>query len=164
MAVEDKYADANIAAGRLANPALVQGAKNLSLVSVINIAAADDNLSVYRIGTINGNLILDDIRINNTAITGGTDYELGFYKPGLGSVEVDKDILLGTVTMASARANGSELNGMPLVDQANLNKKIYELLGHTVATKLEGYDLCLTANVAGTVAGTVTVRARFTEG
>ena len=164
MAVEDKYIDANIAAGKLGNPALSQGAEVVALTATFEVAAADDNGSVYRIGTLNENLIPWSITITNDAITGGTDYELGFYDVGVGGAAVDIDVLLGTTTMASARAEGSGISGLSAVGQSDATKKIYELLGKTVVNKKAGYDLAVTANTVGTAAGTITVKGLFLKG
>ena len=165
MAVVDKYANNNVALGKLANPAFIQGGDTLTLIATVAVAAADDDGSIYRLGvSLNPNLIPISIVLNNDTITGGTDYELGLYVPGLGGEAKDIDVFLGTTSMATGRATGSELNALTAVAHANKTKKLYEHAGDTVDTKQAGYDLALTANTVGTAAGSITVTAQFIQG
>lgn len=160
MAVEDKYVDANVVAGRLAEPALVNGAECLSVIATFDVAAADDDGSVYRVfKDVSSGFYLYELSVSNDAITGGTDYDLGLYKTGLGAV-VDKDKFADGFSMASARGVSAGWNaGMFSLDVAELNKTLGELSGQT---DIDGtYDIALTANTVGSAAGTITVRATF---
>ncbi len=164
MAVEDKYVSADLIAGKLANPAYMQGAATLSLVATFEVAAADDDGSVYRIANLNPNLIPIDISINCDAITGGTDYDLGLYEPGVGGVVIDKDVFMDGTDISGGAAIGSEINGLSAVAIENLYRKIYEHGGQSVTDYKDGYDLAFTANTVGTAAGTITTRATFIRG
>ena len=164
MAVEDKYVNTNVAAGKLANPALQSGAQPKGFVVTFEVAVADDNGSVYRLCRLPSSAILTKLDINADAITAGTDYDVGFYKVGVGGAVVDKDELADGLDLSSGAAIGSEAQGLSAVDIANLGKKVYELLGLTVATKEEYYDLAITANTVGSAAGTITVRGEYIQG
>jgi len=164
MAVLDKYINANQEAGKLANPAFIQGAEVFQLVSIEEIAAADSDTSVYRIGTLPSNAIITNVEVNADAITAGTDYDLGLYEVGVGGVVVDADVFADGVDMSSGFAAGSEANGLSAVAIDELNKTVYEHAGHTVATKKEGYDLAWTANTVGSAAGTLTTRVSYIQG
>lgn len=164
MAIEDKYINTEVAAGKLGNPAEMYGAPVLKFVSTFEVAAADSDGSVYRIASLPANAILTKVELNSDAITGGADYELGLYKAGVGGAAIDIDCFMGTLDISGGKANGSEANGLSAVDIANLYKKLYEHAGDTVDTKDEAYDLVLTANTVGTAAGTVTLRVEYILG
>lgn len=164
MAVEDKYVDSDLVAGKLAQALKSGGAEVFAMVATLEVAAADDDGSVYRLfKNLPGNLVPLKIEIANDAITGGTDYELGLYETGVGGAAKDIDCLMGTTTMASARARGSEISGMSAVAVDSPDSTLYELAGDTLATSEPGYDLALTANTVGTAAGTITVIAWFAQ-
>lgn len=158
MAVEDKYVDADIEAGKKAPAVHSGGAEMVSIVKTFEIAAADDNGSVYRFATVNDSLIPYELQVHCDAITNGTDYDIGIYLPDSGAV-VDKDLLTDGQSFASA----TEFNGLQTVDIANRDKSLYELAGKTEANRVGAYDLAITANTVGTAAGTVTVRGLFVQ-
>ena len=165
MAVEDKYIDSNVAAGK--QPASVAGslgAEVREFTVTFELAAADDDGSVYRLfKNLSPDLIPVSIQVRCDAITNGTSFDLGFYTSGVGGAVINKNVLMSAQTLASALTT-SPADGLANVDIANRTKRIYELCGHTQSTKKSGYDLCLTANTVGTVAGTVTIHARFAQG
>lgn len=164
MAVEDKYVGALTAAGKLEKAALVSGGKVVVMVATEELAADDDNGSVYRFfKSVPSNLIPVEITIVNDAITNGTDFDLGLYKVGVGGAEVDKDVLMDGQTLANAltRATGHQL-GLKDVDAANIGKTLAALSAQIEPDP--AYDICLTGNVVGTAAGTVSVIAKFIQG
>lgn len=166
MAVEDKYVDSDVAANNLVHGLKFNGATVIAMRAIAAIAAADDDGSVYRLfRSVPANLIPLHIDIVCDAITGGTDYDLGFYKPlAFGGTVVDKDNLMDGQTLASALtcATGQGL-GMKDVSAANQLKKVWEHAGHTSTTKLESYDIALTGNTVGTGAGNACVTAYFAQ-
>ena len=163
MAVINDYVNSNTIS--TANKLLSVGAEVIAMCQTFEIAAGDDNGSVYRLfKSLNPDLIPLKIEIRCDAITGGTDFDLGFYTPlENGGAVIDADILMDGQTLASALTT-SPADGLGIVDIANRCKRIYEHCGHTQATKKLGYDLALTANTVGTAAGTVTVIAYFAQG
>jgi hypothetical protein len=164
MAVENKYINADVVAGSSASAVKASGSDLSVMVSTFEIAATDDDGSVFRIAkALPGNLVPVRIDVLCDAITAGTDFDLGFYKTDLGAV-IDKDALMDGQTLATATHVSAPLNGLGAVDRANLGKKIYELAGHTLKTREGAYDLALTGNTVGTAAGTVTVVAYFAQG
>ena len=164
MAVEDKYVDADLAAGKKSVSLVTSGQKVVELVATEEIAAADDDGSVYRFfKSVPSTYVPTEITIMTDGITGGTDYDLGLYEVGAGEAVVDKDVLMDGQTMASAltRASGHQL-GLQTVDIANAGQTLGELSGQT---NVDGsYDIALTANTVGTAAGTITILARFAQG
>jgi len=160
MAVEDKYVNSNIVAGKK-GPAYAGGALEVTMIATVEIAAADDDGSKYRLfKAVPSNMIPVEITVACDAITGGTDYDLGLYNVNLGAV-VDKDALMDGQTLASAltRASGHQL-GLGIVDVANVGSSLADL--DTVSTdKPAAYDIVLTGNTVGSAAGTVSVIAKF---
>ena len=168
MAVENKYVNADVAAGKLGTAALVKVGDSFVLVTTFEVAAADDDGSIYRLAkNLSGDLIPIRVEIFNDALTGATDYDLGFYKTltdGVGGEVIDKDVLMDGADISSGNGATSPQNGLTNVDLANRAQRIYELCGDTQATKEAGYDLALTANTVGSAAGTITVIAEFAQG
>lgn len=155
MAVENKYVDANTVLGNTAEPG-ANGHELIQMVATVEIAAADDDGSVYRFFK-NVPSSFKPIRctVMCDAITGGTDYDLGLYATDLGAV-ADKDVLMDGQTLATA---SKSLNGLGIVDIADIGakKSLAELLGLTPTTAKPSYDIALTGNTVGTGAGTVTI-------
>lgn len=165
MAVEDKYVDSLVAAGKKTKAALGgAGEHEITLVATVEIAAADDDGSVYRLfKSVPSSYIPTEVSIMSDGITGGTDYDLGIYKVGVGGAAVDKDVLMDGQTMASAltRATGHQL-GLAAVNIDSLYKTLATLSAQT--TPDASYDIALTGNTVGTAAGTVSVIAKFVQG
>lgn len=165
MAVEDKYVDSELAAGKLAKAAHNAGADLVCMVASFEVAAADDDGSVYRLfKDLPGTLIPVQIEIMNDAITGATDYELGLYEPGIGGAAKDIDCLLGSTNIASGNARSSKLDGLGAVAIEDSQQTLMELAGDTLDTTPGSYDLAITANTVGSAAGTITVTAWFIQG
>lgn len=167
MAVEDKYVNTEVAAGKKGNVAKVSGGKILALIASFEQAAADSNASVYRLARLPANAIPLRCEIYADAAIDGTDYDLGLYKPGVGGAVVDKDIFadgldLSAGVAVTAGANNG-LTNLGADAPASLGKKLWELLGLSVPGR-QDYDLCLTANTAGGAAGTITVVFQYILG
>jgi len=176
MAVQDKYVNSSLASLKIANAALVNGARVVGMVATEELAVADDDTSVYRFFKgVSGNLIPIDIKVYCDAITSGTDFDLGLYNQtspnGTDGTVIDADAFMDGQTMAAAITRGGgtsaqdeAVDGLSAVDIADLENKIYEHAGHTVNTAKQGYDIALTANTVGAAAGTITIIALFLEG
>jgi hypothetical protein len=139
MAVENKYVDSNLAAGTFADASYNGGIRFVK--GTFEVAAADDDASIYRLARINSSEVLLRATLMCDAITGGTDYDLGLYEvttaAGSGAV-VDKDLFMDGQTFASATKTIDGLNSTTLRDSG------------------KSYDIALTANTVGTAAGTIT--------
>ena len=155
MAVENKYVDASTVLGLTAEPG-ANGHEVIRMVATVEIAAADDDGSVYRFfKDVPSSFRPIVCTVMCDAITGGTDFDLGLYDRNLGAV-VDKDVLMDGQTLASA---SKTLNGLGIVDIADIGakKSLAELLTLTPSTAKPAYDIALTGNTVGTGAGTVTI-------
>ena len=155
MAVEDKYVDSATALGNTAEPG-ANGQEIIRMVATVEIAAADDDGSKYRLfKDVPSSFKPQRCTVMCDAITGGTDYELGVYDRNLGAV-VSKGLFMTGQTLASA---SRVLDGLAAVDIADIGakKSIAELLSLTPTTAKPAYDITLTADTVGSAAGTVTV-------
>jgi hypothetical protein len=160
MAVENKYVGTDVAAGKKAEPAVSCGGILKCAAVTFEVAAANDDGSVFRVlKGMNPDSTIVKIEVLNDAITAGTDYDLGLYLTDKGAV-VDKDAFSSAVDMSSARAVPTDITNEAL-DIASIGKKLYEIAGHTLATRKESYDLAFTANTVGSAAGTITVRVFY---
>lgn len=158
MAVEDKYVNSLLASGKLAPGHNAIGGQLLCLPFVFEVAAADSNASVYRIGKLPANAIPVKGEIFADASVDGTDFDCGLYKPGVGGAVVDKDLFADGLDLASGEAITAPLNLLTNLGGADpiasYGKNVWELLGLAAPT-LQAYDLAITANVAGGAAGTI---------
>lgn len=160
MAVEDKYVNSDIVAGKLAS-ALGSGTARAFVGQVLcQVAAADDDGSVYRLfKNVPADYSIAAIFIKNDAITSGTDYDLGIYTTGVAGAAKDADVLVDGADLSSA-ATGTYL----VVDPAKAGDALFELAGDTASAKAEGYDIALTANTVGSGAGDILVTIIFAQG
>lgn len=169
MGVENKYVEVNIFAGKLAAAAAAQGAEVRKSIITFETAVADAAGSVYRIiKGINPDAIISDIKIYNDAIAGADDTDVGFYETlddnGAGGAEIDKNVLADDLDLSSANPINSPEFGLEYLNVADYGKRVYEICGHTQATKKRSYDLALTVNSEITAAATITVEVTWIQG
>ncbi len=160
MAVVDLYADADVEAGKKGSALTAYGTGATVAVATVAVASGDDDGSVYRCFTgVPSSMVPVKITIHNTAITSGTDYDLGLYETNGGAV-VDKDILADGISMASARTVATENNaGLTTIAIGDGAETLGELSAQTDVDA--GYDIAFTANTVGSAAGTIRVTAWF---
>lgn len=159
----DAYVNADIVAGKKANPALVVGAQVCIAVANFEVAAADSDGDVYRVfKSLPPSIIPLKIEVKNDAITGGTSYDLGTFEPNGGAV-IDADEFASAVDMSSARTVPLDII-TEAMDIANVGKKLYEIVGHTIKTRKEAYDIGFTANTVGSAAGTIQCILYYVQG
>jgi len=166
MTLVDRYADATLVAGKLGNAAFVTGDKTITIVSQLEIVAADDNNSVYRIAAnINPDLIPIRIEIMADAALTITDANLGIYESGASGAVIDDNALADAIDFSSGFARTAKADGLAAVAIADNQKRIYELAGHTQATKKTGYDLGFVTIAKGAGgAGTISTTMEFVQG
>ena len=152
----------------------VAGAEARGFVQAFAKAAADGDGSIYYLAEIPASAVLQSLLLNNAALAGCTDVDLGFYKlHDDGTITDDAksdatsgaDLLTNGADIAAGKAIGSDLNGLASLGIANLGKKVWELLGFTdPKLKNESYILGLKLNTAGAAAGALAVRGEFVQG
>lgn len=167
MAVEDKYVHPNVVTStdkvsESVDSIWAKGKKVMVAHASFTKAAADSNLSVYRLfRDLSPSIQIQQIWVGNAAITGGTSYSLGIYESGVGKLIVGGSLALsGVMDLSTAHATmapGTALNGLAGIALTDFNKKLFEMAGHTEATKKKSYDICLLATTAGGGAGQINV-------
>lgn len=165
MAVENKYVDSLVAAGKVGVALAPQ--QVFAVPVTFELAAADDDGSIYRLlKNVNPDLIPIKIEVFCDTVTSGTDYDLGVYEPlERGGAVIDKDCFMDGQTLATAKSFAdAPLAGLGIVNIDSARKRIWEHAGHTQSTKKVGYDIALTGNTVGSAAVTVTVIFWFIQG
>lgn len=163
MAVQNKYVNADLVAATQKTTAAgtAQGSETFALRQTFEVAAADDDGSIYRIFKgLPSTLIPKTMRISCDALTGSTAWDVGLYKTDLGD-EVDANVLGSALNLSAGYSRILGLDGLAAVDLADCNKMLWELAGRTILNRENSYDIALTATTVGSGAGTVTVIAEF---
>lgn len=160
MAVINAYVNSSVAAGKIVHASKIQAGQIFSFATTFEVAADNDDNSIFRLMQLNPNLIPVKIEVLHDSITSGTDYDLGLYKPGASGAVIAVDVFADALNLSSA----GNKDGLTSVDIVSRTKKIWEHASHTIRTKLPGYDLALKANTVGSAAGTITVIASFIQG
>ncbi|MCG8394199.1 MAG: hypothetical protein MI745_14065 [Pseudomonadales bacterium] len=156
MAVENKYVTTNFANGELLDSHVNGGSELVPYVVTFEVAAADDNGSIYRLFRINSSDVIYSLELSNDAITGGSDYDIGLYDITTDGAVVDKDVFADGISVASA---GDKTNVLTAPDIAELNLPVWDLVSGVTENPQKQYDVAITANTVGSAAGTITVHA-----
>ncbi len=160
----NKYTNATTELGSRVLPGLGAPGRVLALVGTYEKTASDNDASVLRIGRIPANAVplVPLSFLNNDALTGATDIDIGVYKPSaLGGVDgavVDKDILTDGINIAAGNALASPIKAFQAIAIENFGKSVKELVDAAAGTtsQAEEYDVAITGNTFGTAAGTIT--------
>lgn len=134
-------------------------------VAKAEVAAADDNNSVYRMFRVHSSWRISELALWNDAITCGSDFNLGLYQTAEnGGAVVTDNIWADAVSMASARAAAGPLDCM--FEQLNIDdiqKRVWELAGLS-ADPNRWYDIAWIGIAVGTGAGGISMRMRYVDG
>ena len=132
-------------------------------VATVEIAAADDNDSIYRMVRLHTSWRLSELTRYNDAITSGTDFNVGFFDTAEnGGAVILESALADAVSLASASVTGvSEMyeagGGIGVED---IEQKVYEMCGLSTDPN-KWVDLCYKGVAVGSGAGTLSVRCRY---
>jgi len=128
----------------------------LRQVETVAIAAADDDTSKYVLARVPSNAVLSNqSEIENDAITGGTDFNVGFYY--IDGTAIDDNALLDALDLSSATTT-KLLSG---VDKNIRNQEVWQLAGLSEDPK-KLIDIVLTSVTVGTAAGDITMETFYT--
>lgn len=146
----------------------IAGAPILISKGVVEVAAADDDNSVYRIARLPSNAVIHSIRILNDAITGSTSWDVGIYRTAEdGGAVVDDDLFASAVDINAGTTAWLELRyeaaTTAVIDHAE--RPLWYIADLGAATYASDpnlqFDLCLTANTVGSAAGTILVEVHW---
>lgn len=159
MAVEDKYINSDLVAGKKGAIGRTHGGEKICMVETFEISSADSATSVYRVfKNLNPELIPVAIRISTDALGGSCALDVGLHISGVAGAAKDADVFSDGYSAVSAARDADALN-TPAIE--NLVKPLYEHAGDTVATRESGYDLTVTLAAVAASTGTVTLKAEF---
>lgn len=144
----------------LNNPRVVNGFLRES-VGTVEVAAADDNDSVFRFVRVPSNARISSVEVANDAITAGTDYDIGVYDTAAaGGAVVSVNLFGDAVDLSSAKAFTDYTYETTATNISKVDQELWQLLGLT-SDPAKFYDICATGVTVGTAAGTISMRVRF---
>lgn len=144
------------ASPRVSNNANIEAGKMRVSVGTVEIAAADDDGSVYRFVRVPSNARINSIRVFCDAITNGTSFTCGLYKISAdGGAALSAACYATGFSLATAITTGTQI-AFQNRDIANVEKRVWEDGGLSADSYAE-YDVCLVGTTVGTAAGTVTL-------
>ncbi len=157
MAAVDKYpSNIEVADTAYVPAAQAQGDVEVTLVQTIEVASGDDNDSIYRIfRNVPSSFVPTQFNVESDAITSGNDWNVGLYKPNLGTV-VDENILADALDLSSAVKGFTAKNGLDAVAIENIGvKPLWELAGQTLGSQDPMFDIGLKGVAVGSADGTI---------
>ena len=142
------------------NKTLVTGGRVREAVATVEVAAADNDLSKYLMIPIFSNWRISSIEIFNDLITVGSDYDVGIFE--ITGVTVLSTAYASAVTMVAARVAPLDV-AFEARDIANIANQVFQDAGLT-EDPLKDFYLGFLANTVGSAAGTLAMRARYSDG
>lgn len=143
----------------LSNPAISGDVVEESM-GVAAAASGDSIGSTYRLTRVRSGDRVSQVLLSTTAITTCAG-DVGLYRTAAdGGAVVDADLFGSAVSLASALSNSDVTTESGVITVANLEKRVWELLGLTADPFLE-YDLAITLTAAAGSDGTVAVKYRY---
>lgn len=131
-------------------------------VGTVEIAAADDAASVYRVARVHSSWRIAEIKRFNDAITSGSAFDCGVYDIAAnGGAAVDADLFGTDITLVSASVTGVE-ETFEALNIDKIEKPLWEALGLSTDPG-KWYDLAYTGDTPGSGAGTLSVRVRYVQ-
>jgi hypothetical protein len=141
-----------------ANP-WVHGGNSKQFAGTVEAVNGDSIGSTYRFFRVGSWMRPVSLTLFCDALTGGAA-DLGLYRAAAdGGAVVDADIFATAQSVASANATGIQVR-FEADDVANVEKRIWELLGLTADPNLE-YDVALTLTAGVTASGTLALQGVF---
>lgn len=138
----------------------IAGGRLRQIVGSVEVAAGDDNGSVYRLARVWSGWRIASVRLFNDAITDGTAYDLGIAGTDDGAA-VDDDAYASALDLSSADSDGAEV-AFEARDIADASNRVFEDAG-LGEDPHQWYDLVLTADTVGTGAGTITALVTYVD-
>ena len=143
-------------------PTQVKGGSMHAVAGNFETLVADDIDTIYRLCRLPANAVILGIEINNDAIAGLTDADIGLYETiEHGGAVKDADVYMDGTDLNAGSAIGSEVSGLSNIAIDAIGDQVYENAGDTIPTPGAEYDLCMTVNSEITGAGTIAIRVKF---
>jgi hypothetical protein len=160
----NKYTNTTQAAGSKTMAGAAFPGQVLVLQGTYDKTALDNDTSILRLGQVPANAIpLPHLsKLNNAALAGATDIDVGVYRPlNDGGAVVNKEILGNGLNISAGNALASPAAAFPAIAIGQFGTDIRTLVGGSVGDGKDFYDVALTGNTFGTAAGTITWSLAF---
>lgn len=136
--------------------AALSGGKVRSQADAVAIAAGDDDTSTFRVGRVHSSWRVAAINRRNTAITDGTDFNVGLYETAEnGGAAVDDNCYADAISLATAATSPVD-DSFEARSVASIQNRVWQDAALT-ADPNKYYDVVYTGVTVGTVAGTLAV-------
>lgn len=148
---------------RVMNPLYLMGGILREQVGTVEIAAADDNGSVYRLGRVHSSWRISEMTLFNDAITSGSVFDVGLYRTAEdGGAVVDANAFADNISLTSASLTGTQLlnESGSAVGVEDIEQLVWEMAGQSSDPDV-WYDICFTGDTVGSGAGTISLRTRY---
>jgi|DEB0MinimDraft_3_1074331.scaffolds.fasta_scaffold19566_2 hypothetical protein len=130
-------------------------------VGTVEVAAGDDDGSVFRFVRVPSNARISTVEYANDAITAGTDYDLGVYDTAdAGGAVVSVNLFGDALDLSSAHAFTDATYETTATNISKVDQELWQLLGLT-SDPSKDYDICATGVTVGSAAGTISLRVRY---
>lgn len=144
-------------------PAYLSGAVRCQAAATVEVAASDDNNSVYKFLRVHSSWRAVSLEIFNDAITSGTVFDFGLWETEEnGGAVVSQEFFVSDLTMATARTTSPGQMIFEAGDIADIEKRIWQRLG-LAADPGKEYDLCAIGTTVGSGAGTISIQFAWVQ-
>jgi hypothetical protein len=150
---------------RVMNPTYLMGGILKEQVGTVEIAAADDNNSVYRVGRVHSSWRISEIIRYNDAITSGADFDVGIYDTAEnGAAVININCFADAVSLVSGSVTGTRdlYEAGSDVGVEDIEQRVWEMAGLTEDPG-KFVDVCYTGVTVGSGAGTLSVKIQYVE-
>ena len=150
---------------RVMNPTYLMGGILKEQVGTVEIAAADDNNSVYRVGRVHSSWRISEIIRYNDAITSGADFDVGIYDTAEnGAAVININCFADAVSLVSGSVTGTRdlYEAGSDVGVEDIEQRVWEMAGLTEDPG-KFVDVCYTGVSVGSGAGTLSVKIQYVE-
>jgi len=172
MAVENKYinttdlnTDGTPKRPRNARAVRQFGAHEYMAKFTFEVAAADDNDSIYRVfEKVPPNIIPTAFLILSDGLTSSSDWNIGVAKPiDRGGAVISENCLADALDLSTAGTLIAPKNGLNQVAIEDVGlKRLWEIAGLTLAATIRPMDIILKGVAVGSAAGTIAGMLRYT--
>lgn len=146
----------------VANSVTDFGGRIRTQCATVEVAAADDDTSTFRIARVPSNARIIAINIMNDALTSGTSFDVGLYQTAAnGGALVDVDAYASAVDLSSARTTAAINVAFEARNIDKIKNRVWQDAGLTSDPQRE-YDIVILANTIGSAAGTISVEVQYT--
>lgn len=144
----------------LTNPRFAGGLLR-EAIGTVEVAAADDNDSIYRFVRVPSNARISSVEVACDAITNGTDYNIGVWQTAAnGGALVSENLFGDAIDLSSALAFTDVTYETTPTNKSACQQELWQLLGLS-ADPCRDYDIAAKGVAVGTAAGTISLRVRY---